>query len=70
MQGFISVIADAETDAILGATLLGIEADEVIHLFIQAMTQNLTYKQMSQCVPVHPTVSEIIPTLLAQLAPV
>ena len=67
--GFLSALADAETGKILGAALFGIEADEVIHLFINAMASGLGCEEMRRIMPVHPTVSELIPTLLGQLQP-
>lgn len=67
--GFMRVLVDPESEHILGATLFGIEADEIIHLFIQAMYGGISYKAMMRAVPVHPTVSELIPTLLAGLKP-
>ncbi len=67
--GFLSVLADAGTRQILGAALFGIEADEVIHLFINAMNSRLNVDDMRRIMPVHPTVSELIPTLLGQLQP-
>ena len=67
--GFLRVLVDAENERILGATLLGIEADEIIHQFIQAMFSGLSYKAMMRAVPIHPTVSELIPTLLSRLEP-
>ncbi len=67
--GFLSALADAETGKILGATLFGIEADEVIHLFINAMASGLGYEEMRRIMPVHPTVSELVPTLLGMLKP-
>lgn len=67
--GFLRVLVDAENEQVLGATLFGIEADEIIHLFIQAMTANLSYKTLMRAVPVHPTVSELIPTLFCGLKP-
>jgi pyruvate/2-oxoglutarate dehydrogenase complex dihydrolipoamide dehydrogenase (E3) component len=67
--GFMKVLVDAETDRILGATLWCIEADEVIHAFIHAMTAGISCKTMMRAVPIHPTVSELIPTLLQGLAP-
>ena len=67
--GFMRVLADAGSHRLLGVTLLGIEADEIIYQFIQAMTLGLSYQSMMLPVPVHPTVSEMIPTLLAGLAP-
>lgn len=67
--GFLSALADAETGQILGATLFGIEADEVIHLFINAMGSGLGYDEMRKIMPIHPTVSELIPTLLGTMKP-
>jgi pyruvate/2-oxoglutarate dehydrogenase complex dihydrolipoamide dehydrogenase (E3) component len=67
--GFLRVLVCAETERILGATLIGVEADEIIHQFIQAMFAGLSYKAMMLAVPVHPTVSELIPTLLSRLEP-
>ncbi|MDQ0559324.1 pyruvate/2-oxoglutarate dehydrogenase complex dihydrolipoamide dehydrogenase (E3) component [Rhizobium mesoamericanum] len=66
-KGFMKVIADAETQQILGAAILGIEGDEVIHGFIDAMNAKATYPVLKWAVPIHPTVSELIPTLLGDL---
>jgi len=63
------VLVDAASGHILGASLLGIEADEAIHVFITAMACGLTADQLRRAVPVHPTVSELIPTMLQSLAP-
>ncbi len=67
--GFMKVLVDADTDRILGATLFCIEADEIMHSFIQVMAAGVPYTSMIRAVPIHPTVSELIPTLLAGLAP-
>lgn len=69
-KGFMKVIADAETKEILGAAILGIEGDEVIHGLIDAMNAGTTYPALKWSVPIHPTVSELIPTLLGDLKPV
>jgi pyruvate/2-oxoglutarate dehydrogenase complex dihydrolipoamide dehydrogenase (E3) component len=68
-QGFMKVLVDAETDRVLGAALLGIEADEVIHLFIDNMAAGVPYTAISRAMHIHPTVSELIPTLLQSLKP-
>ncbi len=68
-QGFMQVIVDAETKKILGAALLGIEADEAIHCIIDTMAAGLPYTAISRTVHIHPTVSELIPTLLGNLKP-
>lgn len=68
-QGFLSVIVDADTKMVLGAALLGIEADEVIHSIIDAMYAGVQYTVIQRAVHIHPTVSELIPTLLGDLHP-
>lgn len=66
-QGFMKVIIDAETDRILGANILGIGGDEIIHLFIDMMYANKPYHVIKNAVHVHPTVAELIPTMLQDL---
>src|SRR5205085_4524773 len=66
-QGFMKVLVDAETERILGASLLGIEADEVVHTLLDAMAADVSYRVIERAVHIHPTVSELIPTLLGQL---
>ena len=68
-QGFMQVLVDAETKRILGAALLGIEADEAIHCIIDVMTSGQPYTAISRAVHIHPTVAELIPTLLGNLQP-
>ena len=68
-QGLMKVLVDAETKLVLGASLLGIECDEVIHLFIDNMAAKLPYTAISRAMHIHPTVSELIPTLLQDLKP-
>jgi pyruvate/2-oxoglutarate dehydrogenase complex dihydrolipoamide dehydrogenase (E3) component len=63
------VLVDRETERVLGAALLGIEADEVIHLFIDNMAADLPYTAIARTMHIHPTVSELIPTLLQGLKP-
>ena len=65
-QGFMKVIVDAETKAILGAAILGVEGDEAIHGIIDMMSVGATATQLQHTVPIHPTVSELIPTLLSE----
>lgn len=66
-QGMMSVLVDAETKKILGAALLGIEADEAIHAIIDVMYADKPYTVIQRAVHIHPTVSELIPTLLGDL---
>jgi pyruvate/2-oxoglutarate dehydrogenase complex dihydrolipoamide dehydrogenase (E3) component len=64
-QGFMKVLVDAETREILGAAILGTGGDEAIHGIIDMMSVGATATQMQRTVPIHPTVSELIPTLLS-----
>ena len=68
-HGFMKVLVDAGTERILGATLLGIEADEAVHVLLTAMAGGLSYRSVQHAVHIHPTVSELIPTLLGELRP-
>jgi pyruvate/2-oxoglutarate dehydrogenase complex dihydrolipoamide dehydrogenase (E3) component len=68
-QGFMKVLIDAETDRILGGTILGIGGDEAIHALIDIMYADAPYTVIQRAVPIHPTVSELIPTMLGDLKP-
>jgi pyruvate/2-oxoglutarate dehydrogenase complex dihydrolipoamide dehydrogenase (E3) component len=68
-QGFMQVLVDGETSKILGAALLGIEADEAIHCIIDVMNAGQPYTAIRRAVHIHPTVAELIPTLLGELKP-
>ena len=68
-QGFMKVLVDAQTRQILGAALLGLSADEVIHTFVDTMAARQPYTTLRRTMHVHPTVSELIPTLLSDLKP-
>ena len=68
-QGFMQVLVDAGTKKILGAALLGIEADEAIHCIIDVMAAGQPYTAISRTVHIHPTVAELIPTVLGNLKP-
>jgi pyruvate/2-oxoglutarate dehydrogenase complex dihydrolipoamide dehydrogenase (E3) component len=68
--GFMKAVADAETKRLLGAAILGVEGDEAIHGLLLAMNADLPYTVVQRAVPIHPTVSELVPTLLGDLAPV
>jgi pyruvate/2-oxoglutarate dehydrogenase complex dihydrolipoamide dehydrogenase (E3) component len=69
MQGFMKVLVDAKTEKFLGAALLCIEGDEIVHSLIDAMAAGATYRTIQRTVHIHPTVSELIPTLLGLLKP-
>ncbi len=68
-QGFMKVLVDAQTKRILGAALLGIEADEVIHSLLDIMAADGPYTVIQRAMHIHPTVSELVPTLLGSLKP-
>ena len=68
-QGFMKVLVDARTERILGASLLCIEGDEIVHSLLDAMAADVSYKVIARAVHIHPTVSELIPTLLSELVP-
>lgn len=67
--GFMSIIVDKESKQILGATLFGIEADEVIQSILSVMSAKIPYTLIQQTMYIHPTVSELLPTLLEGLKP-
>jgi len=68
-QGFLKVLVDAESKLILGASLLGVECDEVIHSILDIMYAKAPYTVIQRAMHIHPTVSELIPTLLGELKP-
>ena len=68
-KGKMEVIVDASTEQILGATVLGIGGDEIIGVFLTAMYSKMSYKTLMNSVQTHPTVTELIPTLLQQVKP-
>lgn len=67
--GFMKVLVDPASERLLGAALLGIEADEVIHELLLAMHAGLTVRQVQRLVHIHPTVGELLPTLFGTLVP-
>jgi pyruvate/2-oxoglutarate dehydrogenase complex dihydrolipoamide dehydrogenase (E3) component len=68
-QGFMKIIVDAETRRILGASILGTGGDEAIHGVLDIMNADVPYEVLERAVPIHPTVSELIPTMLNGLRP-
>lgn len=67
--GVISVLVDAQTDRFVGATLLGINADEVVQVIGAMMAADAPFQALRDALPVHPTVTEFFPTILGKLAP-
>lgn len=68
-QGFMKVVVDAETKEILGAAILGVGGDEVIHSILDIMTAKKPYTAISRTMHIHPTVSELVPTMLQEMSP-
>jgi pyruvate/2-oxoglutarate dehydrogenase complex dihydrolipoamide dehydrogenase (E3) component len=68
-QGFMQILVDAQTKKILGATMLGTEGDEAIHCILDIMAAGAPYTSLQRTMHIHPTVSELIPTVLGDLRP-
>ena len=69
MQGLMKICVDAETKQILGAAILGVGGDEVIHVLLDMMYAKAPYTVVQRAMHIHPTVSEFLPTILAKLEP-
>ena len=68
-QGFMKVLVDADSRQIQGAAILGLNGDEVVHSLLDVMAAGQPYTVISRAVHIHPTVTELVPTLLQQLRP-
>jgi pyruvate/2-oxoglutarate dehydrogenase complex dihydrolipoamide dehydrogenase (E3) component len=68
-RGFMKLVADADTKKILGGAILGISGDEAIHGILDMMNAGVNYTTLQWAVPIHPTVSELIPTVIGDLKP-
>jgi pyruvate/2-oxoglutarate dehydrogenase complex dihydrolipoamide dehydrogenase (E3) component len=68
-QGFIKICVDAETRQILGAAILGVGGDEVIHVLLDVMYARAPYSVIQRAMHIHPTVAEFLPTILSKLEP-
>jgi pyruvate/2-oxoglutarate dehydrogenase complex dihydrolipoamide dehydrogenase (E3) component len=66
-QGFMKILVDGDTNEILGAAILGAEGDEAIHCVLDVMYTKAPYTKIQRAVHIHPTVSELIPTMLGDL---
>jgi pyruvate/2-oxoglutarate dehydrogenase complex dihydrolipoamide dehydrogenase (E3) component len=67
--GVMRVLVDADTEEFLGATILGLQADDVVQVIGVAMQAGVRYPTVRDALPIHPTVSEFFPTILAALQP-
>ena len=68
-NGFMKIMVDAKTHEILGAAILGVGGDEAIHCVLDAMYAKAPYSVVQRAVHIHPTVAELIPTILGELKP-
>ena len=68
-EGFMKVLVDAGTKQILGAAILGTGGDEAIHCILDIMYARAPFTTIQRAVHIHPTVSELIPTMLGDLKP-
>lgn len=67
--GFMRVVVDAQSHEILGASILGVGGDEVVHALLDVMYAKAPYTTISRAMHIHPTVSELVPTLLQEMQP-
>jgi pyruvate/2-oxoglutarate dehydrogenase complex dihydrolipoamide dehydrogenase (E3) component len=68
-QGFMKIFVDGDTERILGAAILGTGGDEVIHSILDVMYAQAPYTTITHAMHIHPTVSELVPTMLEELKP-
>lgn len=68
-RGFIKVLVDADSEQIIGASILGLHGDEVVQGLLNLMYAGKSYKVIARSVPIHPTVAELLPTVLQNLKP-
>jgi pyruvate/2-oxoglutarate dehydrogenase complex dihydrolipoamide dehydrogenase (E3) component len=68
-KGFMKILVDKETNRILGASLLGLAGDEVVHCILDVMYANAPASVLQRAMHIHPTVSELVPTMLGELVP-
>jgi pyruvate/2-oxoglutarate dehydrogenase complex dihydrolipoamide dehydrogenase (E3) component len=65
----MKILIDAESKQILGASILGTGGDEVVHCILDLMYAKAPYTVMQRAMHIHPTVSELLPTMLQELKP-
>jgi pyruvate/2-oxoglutarate dehydrogenase complex dihydrolipoamide dehydrogenase (E3) component len=68
-QGFMKLIVDADSEEILGAAILGVGGDEAVHAVLDTMAAKAPFTSLQRTMHIHPTVSELIPTVLGELSP-
>jgi len=68
-QGFMKIVVDADSKQILGAAILGVGGDEVIHCVLDVMYAKAPYTVLQRAMHIHPTVAELVPTILGEMQP-
>ena len=68
-QGLMKIVVDAQSEEILGAAIFGTGGDEAIHCILDTMYAKAPYPVLKRAMHIHPTVSELIPTILGELEP-
>ena len=68
-EGFMKILVDPESKRILGAAILGTGGDEVIHCILDVMYAQAPYTVLQRAMHIHPTVSELVPTMLGEMKP-
>jgi len=66
-HGFMKILVDKETKQFLGASLLGLNGDEIVHTILDQMYARAPYSVMARAMHIHPTVTELLPTMLQEL---
>jgi pyruvate/2-oxoglutarate dehydrogenase complex dihydrolipoamide dehydrogenase (E3) component len=69
-NGFMKILVDGDSKEILGASILGTGGDEAIHSILDVMYAKAPYTVIQRAVHIHPTVTELIPTMLGELKPI
>ncbi|TKT75069.1 FAD-containing oxidoreductase [Aquamicrobium sp. LC103] len=68
-QGLMKVVVDTASERLLGAAILGVGGDEAVHSVLDMIYADVPFKALKHAVHIHPTVAELIPTLLGELKP-
>ena len=68
-EGLMRILVDADSQQFLGATIIGLHADDLVQIIGLAMQTGITYPQVQHALPIHPTMAEFIPSMLGSLAP-
>jgi pyruvate/2-oxoglutarate dehydrogenase complex dihydrolipoamide dehydrogenase (E3) component len=69
-QGFMQIAVDADSREIVGGVILGVGGDEAIHAVLDVMLAKQPYTTLKHAMHIHPTVAELLPTVLGELRPV